>query len=623
MTVLTALATLYDRMEQAGEVPRPGYSNEKIGYRIVLNPDGSVARFDNLMVPNAKGNKMVPKVLAVPSAVKRSSGIAPNMLWDKTAYVLGVTAIEAADGTILAGQAKRTLQEHDAFKEMHAELLAGTNDPGLVALKRFLETWQPDMFQERGYRAEALDQNIVFRLKDGASSGYIHDRHAAIDLIQAQAGGGDEAFCLISGERAPVSRLHPLIKNVDGAQSSGASIVSFNDDAYESFGKVQGANAPVSEGRAAAYGVALNALLMKGSTRNVRIGDTATVFWAEAPDQAVARAIEGFMTGDLIGGDEKKTDSGIVRKERTSAEVNAENELRDSADLKAEGKARDDPEFKDVNVYILGLAPNAARLVVRFWYPGTFGDFNEKVRRFWNDLEIEPRPWSGPPKAQALLYETAVQRKKENIPKRLDGELMRAVLFGTNYPMTLFSAVIGRIRAEGKVSGPRAAICKACVNRNFRKEIIPVHLSEETIPDSPNKDDKPDRSTYLLGRLFAAYAYAEHSYIQRNVTIRDKYMAGASASPRRVFPVVMRGYENNRAGLKKSGGAKAAYGRKADAAISRILQQLPEDYEFPATLPMLEQAQFFVGFYHQWNSFFERPEDAAEAAGTTSEEDVE
>lgn len=588
MTILTELARLYERMAVAGQAPRPGFSTEKISFALELDPDGGLVALRDKR--SKAGKQPRPALMAVPAAVKRASGIKPNLLWDKSAYVLGVTALDN-DGVRVPGQGRRTAAEHDAFIAAHRDLLAGADDPGLVALRRFLERWTPDQFAALALDPAALDENLVFEFERG----FIHDRPAAAALLtpDADRAGG---LCLVTGKLAPVARLHPAIKGVMGAQSSGASLVAFNAGAYELLGKSQGDNAPVSERAAFAYGTALNALLERKPAgaleRHLRVGDTTVVFWAEAPQAEAADWTEQCM-GQALNPPDEASEAATLRA--AIADV-------------AAGRGGDDPRLDpDTRVFLLGLAPNAARLSVRFWHPGSFGAFARNVQRFWDDLAISPAGWSTPPAAWSLLYETAIRvggkPKADTIPPLLGGQVMRSVLTGQPLPRSLLAGVIARIRADGEIGGRRAAICRAVINRHSTKEEIPVSLD----PDSAN-------TAYNLGRLFAAYTYAEKSHADRGATLRDKYLGGASATPARVFPMLMRGYEHNRSALLKASDQRRGYGVKADRAVAQILQRLEGAQDLPLSLNMDEQGKFFVGFYHQWNAFFEKPEDAAEAA---------
>ena len=609
MTILTELATLYERRAAKAGWARPGYSVEKIGGEVVLNEDGGVVAIRSLMALDAK-SKPRPRSMSVP-AVKRTSGIKPAFLWDKTAYALGITAALGGDskslkdehGDPVPGQSRRTADEHAAFRKAHLELLEEATASGLVALRRFVERWSPDDFAAGSHPAGLIDQNVVFRLGDDL----IHDLPEARALLMT--GEGEVAPCLVTGRAGPTARLHPSIRGVMGAQSSGASLVSFNNDAETSHGKSQGENAPVSEGAAFAYGTALNALLAQGSRNSLRIGDATVAFWAEGAGEAEAE--------DLFA----QVISGSSKEDAAASETRARTHLAEVAAGRVPAGTDLEPATR---VFVLGLAPNAARLSVRFWHPGSLGELARHVVRFWAECRVEPSPFRGkdglerPPKPWALLYETAALGKAENIPPLLGGGLMRAVLTGAPYPRTWLSTVIGRIRADREEAdrpleqrrrdGRRAAIIRAVLTRATSrddKEVVPMAL-----------DEGARDVAYLLGRLFGAYVYAEKSYQDRGASLRDKYMGAASATPARVFPVLMRGYEHNLSSLRKSGGQKAGAGVKADRAVASIIASLPggeETGELPSALPLEDQGRFFIGFYHQLSAFYAKPEEAVEA----------
>ncbi|MCR8547610.1 type I-C CRISPR-associated protein Cas8c/Csd1 [Salipiger sp. P9] len=592
MTILSSLAALYERMAEAGEAPAPGYSDEKIGAELVLSADGKLIACHSLLTP--EGKRMVPETLSVPAAIKRSSGIAPNFLWDKTAYVLGVTALKDARkkplpddaGQLQPCQEHRTADEHAAFVARHHERLDGTDDPGLRAFLAFLDAWSWEDFAAKALPPEILDQNVVFSFEERGR--YLHRRPAARSLIVPTA-DAEGPLCLVTGEQAPPARLHPSIKGVMGAQSSGASLVSFNASAFESFGHKQGDNAPVSEHAAFAYGTALNALLARSGKgpgrRALRIGDTTTVFWAETATREADEAAE-MVFGDLF--DAPNPD------EMGEDEKTAHLKLQFAMEALAKGRVPDDPRFApSTRVYVLGLAPNAARLSVRFWLPGTLGDFARHVQRFRDDLAIEPAPWKRPPAVWALLYETALQHKAENIPPLLGGDLMRAVLLGTPYPRLLLAAVIGRIRADGVINGARAAICKAVIARNLKEE-FPVSLDPEN-PSAP----------YRLGRLFAVLESIQQAALPGlNATIRDRYFAAASATPARVFPLLTKTATHHLSNLRKSD--KGGLAHWFDEEMGQIWSGL--DPNLPGSLTLEDQGRFVAGYYHQ--KYHKKPKDA-------------
>lgn len=594
MTILQALASHYDRLASNGDAPTYGYSLEKISYLILLSPDGRPVDVQSLQ--DVSGRKPRPSPRSVPQPVQRTSGIASNFLWDKTAYALGVKRGVGPGNRVFAER------EHAAFKELHKALLAESKDDGARALLAFLNVWRPKDYDDLPHADDMLDTNVVFRL-DGEVREFLHDRQAARSVWANHLNqGGAECLCLVSGIRGPLARLHPAVKGVRGSKSSGARIVSFNRDAFESFAKRQGANAPVSERAAFAYTTALNILLAHGSRHRVQIGDATTVFWADAANREEAQAAEDLFS--------------MMVAERPSVEEESA-KIRDKIEAIAEGRplAEIAPEVEErSHIYVLGLAPSSARLSIRFWYEDSIGALANRVGEHWRDLRLEPPAWTSPPPVWRLLYETATQRKAENIPPTLGGALMRAILTGGPYPRALLAAVVARIRADKDVNGTRAAICKAVLARDHRldreKEGVPVtfHATSSDI-------------AYNLGRLFAAYAYAEKSLAERNATIRDKYAGAASATPLRVFPILMRGYEHNRAGLAKSGGMKVGRGVRAEQTVSQIIGLLPGDRELPQSLTLEEQARFFIGYYHQERTLYSKRESEEEREQPTEPED--
>lgn len=606
MTVLQELASLYDRRADVADWPRPGFSSESIGAVVVLAEDGSVTAIRSLMSPDAKGKKLVARKMAVPAppADRRGKKIVPGLFWDPTPYSLGVSE----DGDELSFSGNKADIKNNAFREAHIAILDGVDDPAMMAFRQFCKNWSPEMFTTFPDVDVLIGENVVFQVNDGP---FLHELPTAKTLAATSGSGG--AICLVSGRASPIARLHPSIKGVMGAQTAGARLVSFNSSAYESHGKSQGDNAPVSEAAAFAYGTALNALLARGSGNNMRIGDATVAFWARGPGEDAAEnalaAAFGMDRSAQVSDAEQRDEGGL----RARLEAVAQGRVPPGTAL--------DPATR---VFVLGLAPNAARLSVRFWYPGTFGDFAANVVRFWEDCAIAPSPFARdgvelPPRPWALLFDLAAQRDGDNIPASLGGEMMRAILTGGRYPATLLPTVIGRLRVEGEpdrarhgnVDGRRAALIRAALKRNHSME-VPVALDEDATDVA-----------YLLGRLFGAYAYAERSYQERGAGLRQKYMGAASATPARVFPVLMRGYEHNLDSLRKAGGQKSGSGVRADRAVSAIIAGLPGGGDLPSTLPLEAQGRFFIGFYHQTASFFAKAEDAADPIidtdGNTSE----
>ena len=557
MNVLASLLRAYDRLRDA---PPYGFSSEKIGLLLSLHEDGTVAHVVDLRT--GEGRRRQPKPMLVPQPVKRTVAVAPNFLWDKTAYALGLTA----------GVGRRTAEEHAAFKARHEEWLGGAEDPGLQAFLGFLGRWAPDQVLPDLWSNDLLDLNVVFALESERRSGvHLHDHPAAREAWRRIAGEKAAApqVCLASGEPGPVARLHPAVKGVWGAKSSGASLVSFNLDAFTSYGHEQGDNAPISEAATFAYTTALNRFLATGSENRIQIGDASTVFWADAENMEVAGEAEAWFADLFGGGSDDAAQAKLVGEKL--ARIRRGEPLIEVEPRLDEG----------VRFHVLGLAPNAARLSVRFSWESSFGALTAHYQRFMADMRIEPPPrdprlplWRG-------LAELAVQGKRENVPPNLAGEWMRAILTGTRYPQTLLAATLMRAHADQRVGALRAAIVKAVLVRNHREE-VPVALDEEN-----------SSSAYQLGRLFAVLEGAQYAALGRvNAPIGDRYYAAASSTPARVFAPLLRGLKVHVADARKRGR-----GGWIEPRVAEIMGRLPPD--LPRTLRLEDQGRFAVGYYHE------------------------
>lgn len=601
--ILQALVTYYQRLLSRGEegLSPFGYSPEKISYEILLAPDGRVVDVNDIR--DTSGKKPMPRMMNVPQPPKRASNIAPCFLWDKTSYVLGASATS-----------KRADKEHEAFKALHEKTLAGTDDAGLKAFLAFLSTWNPERFAAAPFKEEMLDANVVFRL-DGEKT-YLHDRAASqkvrATILASQEEDALIGTCLVTGEQATLARLHASIKGVMGAQTNGASIASFNDDAYLSYlgsqlkafsGKKEnntGANAPVSIQAAFAYTTVLNHLLRRSehNHQRIQIGDASVVFWAEADDAQEAQAAEWTFESFLNTPPDDSHEAVRVRNVLEHvAKGRPLNEL--------------DPKLQDgTRMFVLGLAPNASRISIRFWETGTLGVFARLMAQHAQDFRLEPVPWKTAPAARRVVLATVPNRegampKMDDALNNLVGEFMRSVLSGRPYPRSLLANTLMRIRSDGNLSGLRAAICKGILARE-RRLGINVHIHKEEVPVSLDKQST--NPGYRLGRLFAVLEAVQRSALggQVNATIRDRYYGAASATPASVFPVLLRNTQNHLGKLRKE---KPGLAVNLEKDIREIVDGLPE--HFARSLRIEDQGRFAIGYYHQSQSRFVKDQDSA------------
>ncbi len=589
MTILQALDSYYGRMARRGEAEPPGFSREKISFAVFLSPEGEPVRVRDLR--EATGKKRLPQLLSVPQAVTRTVGIKPNLFWDKTAYVLGRTA----------GEGRRSAEEHASFKAENLALIGDADDEGLAAFRCFLASWTPDRFDSAPFQADMLDGNIVFALE--GDSRYLHEGDAVRHLLATRANSERPAgLCLVTGAHAPLARLHPSVRGVEGAQSSGAALVSFNRDAFTSYGKAQGDNAPTSEVAAFRYGAALNRMLDRGSRNKLArpVGDATIVYWADTSDTVNDEQAEHAETffGWMVSPPDDDTERA---------------KLGDALRKLAEGRPLEDaaPQIAaGTRLHVLGLSPNAARLSVRFWLSDDFSVFAGRLAEHYQDLSLNPSPWRKPPALRFLLMKTvALQEKPENVPPLLAGEVMRAVLSGSAYPRTWLAAVIARLRAgDDPATGWHAAVIGAVLARQARKnnQNSPGYDPAKDVPMSLNRESTDQ--AYTCGRLFAMLETAQRSALGRhiNATIRDRYMGAASATPASIFPLLVRNAQNHLGKLRKEGK-----GGWLEREIEDIQNKIKDAY--PRSLKLEQQGKFFLGYYHQRKAQFAKASEIGEA----------
>jgi CRISPR-associated protein Csd1 len=573
--ILQALNGYYHRLCESPdqEVARPGYGSQKFSFCLVIDQAGNLVR--PVDIRKTEGKRTYQRPLIVPQEMEERSGarIAPHFFWDNTMYVLGNDT---------KGKAGRSRKAFEAFKALHHELCDEVSDPGIEAVLRFLDGWDPDDAPTLEYWDEMADMNLVFQLE--GEKGYIHERPAVREIwrryLNSPAENDVVAPCLVTGAQRPIARLHPAIKGVRNAQSKGASIVSFNRDAFTSYGKAQSYNAPVSQEAAFAYTTALNHLLRSDSSQKVQIADATTVFWTER-----ASAMEGFMGVILQAGDE----SGDIQ------------DIRAYLEALSRGKKpvglEDDPEM---DFFILGLAPNASRLSIRFWMTSTVAEVSEKLLAHFADLAIVKRYPNDPdyPGIWQLLRETAALRKSDNIPPLLAGGLMRAILTGAPYPKGLLTCIIARIRADGGINYIRAAIIKGCLVRYHRVN------PNATMEVGMTLNTETTNTAYRLGRLFAVLEGAQKTAVPgAGATIKDRYYGSASATPRAVFPQLIRLAQHHLKKIKQNNNGR-------DWGLEKRIEEICGEIDaFPAHLKMEDQGLFAPGYYHQRARQYQKRED--------------
>ena len=579
--MLKALVERYEAEYKKRRLPKTGWEVRGVSFALVLSKEGDLLQVLPLMQQVLRGKKQVaiPQDFVVPMGETRSSGILPFFLCDNASYLLGADT---------KGKPERTKECFAASKNLHEEILGDVKSDAAKAVVGFFQHWKGGETVLRKHPAlatyadEVLDgRNLVFRVEDT----YAHldyEVRQAWEEYRVRTETKEKRRCLVTGRLAPFSLKHPSFRGVKGAKSTGAMLVSFNENAYTSYGRdgQQGTNAPVSNQVAFAYGTALNALLADYKHKKL-IGDTTVVYWAREESEAAQDVFCGMylddganlMTDDLLEVILQKVQAG------------------EAIDYQGVSIPYENP------FYIMGLAPNAARLSVRFFLQGSFGDFLKNLALHMEQMKIVCPSWetrSNVPLWE-LLLETVNQNAKVKVASPImAGAMMRAVLTGSRYPVSVFQNILLRIHAEQgdqKINARRAGFLKAYLMRNRGRKIA-VALDE-------NSTDV----AYLLGRWFAVLEEVqEKANPEIKATIRDRFFDSACGTPAHVFPMLQKLALHH---LKKLETAPRVY---LDKKLSEIMGKL-DAKDMPRHLPLEEQGVFILGYYHQKQKRYEKKEE--------------
>lgn len=582
--ILQALDAYYRRKQAdpdpAKRLPAFGLEDKEIPFILEIDASGRLLNIADTR--SGEGKKKIGQRFLVPQGVKKTSGVAANLLWDNAEYVLGIPDTKKLDDNRKKGKEaeyrQRLTEMRQAFRDKLTALPEAVQaDDGIRAVLTFLDNLAPETLA--GFAAlpdiEAANPILSFRLH--GDLGLVCQRPAVIVASTELGEDEPDGICLVSGKPAAIGRLHAPIKGIRDKPGATANkdIVSFNRDAFRSFGKMQGSNAPVGQAASFAYTTALNHLLARDSRQRIQVGDASTVFWAEAPhdlENAVA---------DLFG-DPPKDDP-----DRNVKAVEALYSAVESSKFTTGGS--------DTRFHVLGLAPNAARISIRFWETATALELARRITQHFDDIAVvhadfEPEHLS----LFRLLTGLALLNKADNIPPNLGGEVMRAILEGRPYPAVMLNLAVSRCRAEQKPTYARAAVIKASLNRFIRSR------SSQEKEFLPMLDLSNPHPAYRLGRLFATLEkIQEESSPGLNATIRDRYYGAASSTPVTVFTTLLR-LKNHHIGKLSPGRAT-----QMEKLIGEILGEV---VDFPRMLALQDQGRFALGYYHQRQAFFTKSE---------------
>ena len=584
--ILQALYDYYHRKaaDPASQIAPEGWERKELPFLVVIDEEGKFKALQDTR--EGEGKKRRSGRFLVPQGEKRANNIKACLLWDNVEYALGANPRGRND----------VVERHEAFKnKIQEDLKSFCSDMPIKAVLDFLENDPIKQIEGNANSAEAWKEAqgsnafVSFRL-DGSEDATICDtlrrklseQNRNLSEQTTSPGTQRMGLCLVTGKTAPIARLHPSIKGVWGTNTSGAALVSFNLPAFASYGKQQNYNAPLGASASFAYTTALNLLLGKDSQNKTSVGDATTVFWAQQRPAVEKYDMEQDFAWYVADPPKDDPDKG-VRAVKALYKATKEGHL---------------PSGSDDRFYVLSLAPNAARIAVRFWRTGTVQGMAEKITKHFDDVAII----CGPKEPEYLtlnqmLRATALEYKMDNVPPNMAGMVMASILDGTPYPRTLLQQCVRRVRAERQVNRTRAAILKGCLNRsakNMNREVLLVGL-----------DRTNGNIGYRLGRLFAVLEkIQEEANPGINATIRDRFYGAASSSPVAVFSQLLK-LKNHHLSKLSSPGRRVNFEKKLGDIFDGI-------NEFPAHLSLDEQAYFAVGYYHQRQDFFGNSEKNAE-----------
>lgn len=567
--ILQALYEYYNRSK--GSLPAFGRELKEIGFLIVIDKNGNFIRFEDRRIDKKQAQKFLVK-----KSVGRTSAPAANYLYDNSAYVFGYSE---------KGDPKKCLE---TFKEKVQALYEAL--PDNADLKAVYSFYQNDIIEvlERMKKDPLwpeIEKNLnkkysTFSFLIEGDTKIVAEKEELLDLLDYDDVFGREQICLVSGQRGRAVETTTATM-IPGSQAT-AKLVAFQvNSGYDSYGKEKGFNAPISEEAEFAYTTALNHMLRSDSRNKFLIGNRTFLFWASKDDEAGKQAEESLF--NMFGFNEQEDDPNRnIEQVRKTFSAIYSGSLRTSLDDK---------------FYILGLAPNSARIAVTYWSELPLKNFAALILRHFEDMEIadtrkEKKPYMG---LRSILAAVTLGGKSSDATPNLPESVVKSIFQGLPYPYTLYAGCIRRIRAEQSLNITRAAIIKAYLNRqqNDHQQKIEVMLDKENTNQG-----------YLCGRLFAVLDKIQDEANNQH-SIRERYMNSASATPAAVFATI----------LNLSYHHSEKLNEKRKVWFEKIKQEIVDKISpdgFPAHLDLQDQGRFFVGYYQQTQWFYTKKEEQTE-----------
>lgn len=557
------LKALYDYYQRSGEEVAPlGLEYKQIGFIIVLDKDGHFLRFEDRRLDKKSAQQFLVK-----KSVGRSSAPVSNYLYDNSQYVFGYSD---------KGDLDSMRKYFDTFKSKVAEIYGMYSENKAIQAVYAFYQQEPSAMVE-AMQQDALWDDIAKNLnKKYSTFSFLIDSDTEIvaskrDLMNLATPEDtvEGKLCLVTGKHSKTVEVTTATM-IPGSQAT-AKLVAFQvNSGYDSYGKTKGNNAPISEDAEFAYTTALNHMLRPDSHNKFMVGNRTFLFWASSASQAAKESEDSLFA--LLGRPETDDDDPNRRIELVRSTFMAIYNGKLSAD-------------KDDTFYILGLAPNSARIAVVYWNEMPLRDFAGVISRHFEDMEMvdirkEKKPYVG---LHSILGSVTLGGKSSDAIPNMPDAVVKSIFQGLPYPISLFQACLRRVRAEQSINVVRAAIMKAYLNRLNDNN----HKNIERMLDKENNNQG-----YLCGRLFAVLENLQYAANKQD-SIRSSYMNAASSTPAAVFSTILKLSNSHYGKLSKENKGLAVFFDNQKKEIMAMIQ------DFPTTLDLGDQGRFFLGYYHQ------------------------
>lgn len=588
--LIKGLCDYYDILREKGEVLPDGYSIVPVKYKVSLTEQGEIDEIvscqEEVQV-SGKKPKLVPKDMVMPKRTEKP-GIDANIIEHRPLYIFGLNF--SNDGFTTEDNTNKAKKSHQDFVTKNLAFIEGIDSPVVNAYRKFIENWRPEEEIENRYLLDLgknySNSGFAFFLS-GEPDKMLHEDSQLREQWEKyyeEKGDGEEeqyvAQCAVTGENAPIARIHGKIKGVYGGLATGSVLIGFNNSSENSYGNEQSYNSNISKEVMRKYTEALNYLL-KGRDHKITIDDITVIFWAMSKDSGYEDNVMAMLMGQPEGQDGIKTEEMIKDLLSRGSQLGI-------TEREVEDKFNDIDE--NVDFYIAGLKPNSSRLSVKFILRKRYGDILMNIARFQGEIQVKeqlkvvPLYWI---KGEMVSPKSS----NEKVNPDLMTKLFEAVMYNNRFPVALLETLIRRVKTDKYINDTRAGLIKAYLNRNEKEEI-------KLALDYENRNQ-----AYLCGRLFAVLEWLQKRALgDLNTTIKDKYFASAAAKPATVFPKLL---TLAQAHIKKLDGERnKVYYNKL---IGQIINEIND--EFPITLSLVDQGKFIIGYYQQNQDFFVKKED--------------